>query len=74
MKVEAERHGKQLRYKILVAGGESRVEADLINKRGWIPLNDLGRYSVLCYAIDNFTLFTTKSCSGILNHIGAKVA
>ena len=46
-KVEAERHGKHLRHKILVTTGDSGREADLVDKHGWVPLSDLGRNSVL---------------------------
>ena len=47
-KVEAERHGRHLRHKILVTTGDSGGrEADLVDKHGWVPLSDLGRYSML---------------------------
>lgn len=42
VKVEAESHGKHLRHKILVTTtGNEQLEADFVNRHGWVPLNDL---------------------------------
>ena len=42
-KVETRRHANHLRHKILVASADNdeQLEADLVNKHGWVPLQEL---------------------------------